>query len=227
MIAWTKRGENLMSHTNGGKKNILKYGWTGVLITAFILLIAAFFYYDRRNELSTIIQAWGIWGVVFAVFLMAAVCMTPIPSEGIVVLFLKIYGVYQGVFLAWLGSSISALAIFIFARIYGQKLMKRLISSQRFDTVDSWVKGKGSLGLFVARLLPIPAFAVNYIAAAMPSMKLWTYFWTAAIAIIPYYVGTALVFVGVARETWKWLILGVVALIIFWGTGYVLNKRRI
>ena len=93
--------------------------------------------------------------------------------------------------------------------------------------VDQWIKGKGSLGLFVARLLPIPAFAVNYIASAMPSMKLWTYLWTAALAMIPYYVGTALVFLGVARETWIWLVLGIVALILFWGTGYVLNKRRV
>ncbi|EGW38449.1 VTT domain-containing protein [Desulfosporosinus sp. OT] len=207
------------------KRNISKYAWTGVLIAAFVLLIAAFFYFDRRNEISVIIRAWGLWGVVFAIFLMAAICMTPIPSEGLVVLYLKIYGIYQGIFFAWLGSTLSALVIFIIVRVYGQMLMKRLISPERFDTVDNWIKGKGSLGLLVARLLPIPAFAVNYIAGAMPSMKLWTYLWTAALSMIPYYVGTALVFLGVARETWIWLALGIVALILFWGTGYALNKR--
>ena len=209
------------------KRNIRKYGWTVVIIAALVLLIAAFFYFDRRNEISVIIQAWGLWGVVFAIFLMAALCMTPIPSEGLVVLYLKIYGIYQGVFFAWLGSILSAVAIFIIVRVYGQKLMKRLISPERFKVVDNWVSGKGSLGLLVARLLPIPAFAVNYIASAMPSMKLWTYLWTAALSMIPYYVGTALVFLGVARETWIWLVLGIVALILFWGTGYVLNKRRV
>jgi len=216
-----------MTQTIGDKRNILKYGWTGLIIAAFIVLIAIFFYLDRRNELSVIIRAWGLWGVVFAIFLMAAMCMTPIPSEGLVVLYLKIYGVYQGVFLAWFGSTLSALAIFIIVRVYGQTLMKRLISPERFNVVDNWVKGKGSMGLFVARLLPIPAFAVNYIAGAMPSMNLWTYLWTAALAMIPYYVGTALVFIGVARETWIWLVLGIVALILFWGTGYLLNRRRV
>ncbi|SPF49773.1 conserved membrane hypothetical protein [Candidatus Desulfosporosinus infrequens] len=214
-----------MTRIIGNKRKILKYGWTGVLIAVFVLLIAAFFYFDRRNELSVMIQAWGLWGVVFAVFLMAALCMTPIPSEGLVVLYLKIYGIYQGVLIAWLGSTLSAVAIFIIVRVYGQTLMKRLISPERFRVVDNWVKGKGSLGLFVARLLPIPAFAVNYIAGAMPSMNFWTYIWTAVLSIIPYYVGTALVFVGVARETWIWLALGIVALILFWSTGYVLNKR--
>jgi uncharacterized membrane protein YdjX (TVP38/TMEM64 family) len=216
-----------MTQTIREKRNIRRYGWTGVLIAAFVLLIAAFFYLDRRNEISIIIRAWGLWGVVFAIFLMAALCMTPIPSEGLAVLYLKIYGIYQGIFFAWLGSTLGALAIFIIVRVYGQTLMKRLISPERFKVVDNWVKRKGSLGLFVARLLPIPAFAVNYIASAMPSMKLWTYLWTAALAMIPYYVGTALVFLGVARETWIWLVLGIVALILFWGTGYFLNKRRV
>lgn len=215
-----------MTWTKETKRNIGKYGWTGVLIAAFVILIAAFFYFDRRNEISVIIRAWGLWGIVFAIFLMAAVCMTPIPSEGLVVLFLKIYGIYQGIFLAWLGSTLSALVIFIIVRVYGQILMKRLISPERFNVVDNWIKGKGSLGLLVARLLPIPAFAVNYIAGAMPSMKLWTYLWTAALSMIPYYIGTAFVFLGVARETWIWLVLGIVALILFWGTGYILNKRR-
>ncbi|MFZ3130475.1 MAG: VTT domain-containing protein [Desulfosporosinus sp.] len=216
-----------MTQTIWDIRNIRKYGWTGVIIAAFVLLIAAFFYLDRRNEISFIIRAWGLGGVVFAIFLMAALCMTPIPSEGLVVLYLKIYGIYQGVFLAWLGSTLSAVAIFIIIRVFGQKLMQKLISPERFEMVDNWVKGKGSLGLLVARLLPIPAFAVNYIAGVMPSIKLWTYLWTAALAIIPYYVGTALVFLGVARETWIWLVLGIVALILFWGTGYVFNKRRV
>lgn len=216
-----------MTQTNEGKGNILKYGWTGLIIVVFIILIAAFFYFDRHNQISVIIREWGVWGVIFAVLLMAALCMTPIPSEGLVVMYLKIFGIYHGVFLAWLGSILSSLAIFIIVRVLGQRLMERLISPERFKQVDNWVEGKGSFGLFVARLLPIPAFAVNYIAGAMPSMKLWTYLWTAALSIIPYYIGTALVFVGVARETWIWLVVGMGALVVFWGIGYLLNKKRI
>ncbi|HBP63273.1 MAG TPA: TVP38/TMEM64 family protein, partial [Desulfosporosinus sp.] len=50
--------------------------------------------------------------------------------------------------------------------------------------------------------------------------------WTAALSMIPYYVGTALVFLGVSQETWIWLVLGIIALILIWSAGYFLNKRR-
>ena len=216
-----------MTHNVWDKIDIRKYGLTGVIIAAFILFIAAFLYFDRRNEISGFIRAWGLWGIVLAILLMAALCMTPMPSEGLVVLYLKIYGIYQGIFYSWLGSTLSSLAIFFIARIYGQKLMRKLISPKRFEIVDNWVHGKGSLGLFIARLLPIPAFAINYIASVMPSMKLWPYFWTATLSIVPYYIGTALVFLGVAQKTWIWLMLGAAALIVFWGTGYALNKRQV
>jgi uncharacterized membrane protein YdjX (TVP38/TMEM64 family) len=215
-----------MIQTAGNQGNLRKYGLTAIIIVVFVLLIAAFFYFDRTNQISTLIKAWGAWGAIFAILLMTAICMTPIPSEGLVVMLLKVFGVYEGVFFAWVGSTLSSLVIFVLVRFYGQTLMKTLISSDRFNTVDHWVKGKGSFGLLVARLLPIPAFAVNYIAGAMPSMKLWPYLWTAAVSMIPYYVGTALVFLGVARETWLWLVLGFGALILFWGTGYFLNKRK-
>lgn len=208
------------------KGAILKYAWTGIIIAAFVSLIAGFFYLDRQNEISNIILQSGPGGVVLAILLMTALCMTPIPSEGVVVMYLKIFGVYEGVFLAWLGSTLSSVAIFIIVRVYGQALMKKLISPQRFEMVDNWIKGKGPLGLFMARLLPIPAFAVNYIASAMPSMKFWTYLWTAAVSMIPYYIGTALIFLGVSEETWIWLVLGIIALILIWSTGYFLNKRR-
>lgn len=216
-----------MVHATGKKHNLLKYGWTGLIIVAFVILIAVFFYYDRQNKISVLIQAWGLWGAAFAILLMTALCMTPIPSEGLVILFLKIYGIYEGIFFAWLGSALSSLVIFFLARFYGKRLIQRLITAERLNTVDHWINGKGSIGLLVARLLPIPAFAVNYIAGVMPSMNLWTYLWTAALSMIPYYFGTALVFMGVAQETWIWLVAGVIALAAFWSVGYFFNKRRV
>jgi uncharacterized membrane protein YdjX (TVP38/TMEM64 family) len=215
-----------MKKLNGTVK-IGKYPWIALVIVAFLAFLIAFLYYDRHNQLSAIIQNLGVFGIAVALLMMAVLCMTPMPSEGLVVLFLKIYGVYWGIVLSWVGSCLSALIIFAIGHHFGQKFLVRLVTHERFSMVDNWVKRKGSIGLFIARLLPIPAFVVNYIAAVIPSVKLWPYFWTAALSIIPYYVGTALVFLGVSKEIWIWLFCGSVALIAFWGTGYMLSRRQV
>lgn len=207
------------------KRTIIKSLSTGLIVAAFVLFVIAFFYFDRQNQISDIIRTCGPFGVILVVLLMAGVCLTPMPSEGLVIMYLKIYGVYLGIFLAWFGATLSALVIFIVVRLYGQGLIQKYFSADHIKTVDRWICGKGATGLLVARLLPLPAFAVNYISAAMPSMKLWTYLWTAALTIIPYYIGTALVFLGVANETRQWFVLGVVALVAFWCAGYYLKKK--
>ncbi len=208
-----------------GRLSTKEYSWIALVTAAFVAFIIAFLYLDRHNQISAFIQSLGILGIGVAILLMAVLCMTPLPSEGLVVLYLKIYGVYWGILFSWLGSSLSSLIIFVLARTYGKRFMEKLITPERFNVVDHWVKKKGSLGLFVARLLPIPAFVVNYIAGVIPSIQLWPYFWTAALSIIPYYIATGLVYLGVSKEVWSWLFGGTIAIIAFWTTGYVLNRR--
>lgn len=198
-----------------------------VIIGVFIFLIIAFFYQDRQNSISSLIKSLGPKAVLLAVLLMALLSMTPIPSEGLVLMYLKIYGVFWGTLWAWVGSNLGSLIIFFIIKHYGQFLLERIISKERFETVNQWVKSRGTYGLFIARLLPIPAFAVNYIASLIPTINLWPYLWTQMVAIIPYYVGTALVFLGVAKETWYWILIGGFAIAAFWSISYLLNRKKI
>jgi uncharacterized membrane protein YdjX (TVP38/TMEM64 family) len=210
-----------MSDINKGRN----YGWLTLIIVIFLALIVLFFYLDRQDYLSHIIRTWGLAGIMLAILLMTALSMTPIPSEGLLILLFKIFGIYEGLFYAWLGSILSSLVIYYLARYYGHSLFKRMISSNSMEQVDRWVQKKGTAGLFIARLLPVPAFAINYIAGIMPSIKLWPYMWTAALSIIPYYIGTALVYVGVYDATWIWLAAGGAAIILIWGISYYLTKK--
>ncbi|NLI91537.1 MAG: VTT domain-containing protein [Peptococcaceae bacterium] len=197
-----------------------------ILILIAAGLVSAFFYFDRQNAISAVILKLGWSGTILAVFLMALLCMTPVPSETLLMMYLKIYGVIWGAVLSWLGSIVSALIIFFIARQYGQDLMRKVITPERFEIVNGWVERKGTVGLFVARLLPLPAFAVNYIAGIIPSIRLWPYLWTAAISIIPYYVGTALLFMGITMKTWYWLLLGGIGVGAFWAASYLLNRKK-
>ena len=207
------------------RTKIGKYAWSALVVGILVTLIVVFLYLDRRNEISSSIQGLGFLGMFIAIVLMAFLHLTPVPSEGLLVLYLKIYGIYLGTLIAWLGSALSTLLIFFIARYYGQRFLQKLVTPERFNMVDNWVKRKGSLGLLIARLLPIPAFLVNYIAGVIPSVRFWPYVWTGALSIIPYYVGTALVFLGVSRAIWVWLIVGGIMIIAFWSLGYMFNRR--
>jgi uncharacterized membrane protein YdjX (TVP38/TMEM64 family) len=206
--------------------SVKKYGGLALLITLFVLLsVFLFFYLDRSNAISKMIQNSGLYGVILALVMMALVSMTPVPTEGLLVLYQKVYGVYWGTTLAWMGANLGSLIIFLLARAYGQKFLNQFIKPEYFELVNRWVGRRGTWGLFIARLMPIPAFAANYIAGVLPSVRFWPYFWTAAISIIPYYVATALVYLGVSRQVWPWLIVGALGVLGFWGIGYWIKRR--
>jgi Uncharacterized conserved protein len=211
-----------LNQSNPGENN---YSWLILILAVLIALIILFFYLDRQNQLSQSIQALGLAGIILSILLMAALCMTPIPAEGLLVLLLKIYGVYEGTVYSWLGSIISSLVIFYLARHHGQKYFRRMITPHRFEMVDHWVRERGTLGLVIARILPLPAFAVNYITGAMPSVAFWPYTWTAAVTIIPYYIGTALVYTGAAKSTWIWLVVGGGTLVVLWIISFILGQK--
>jgi Uncharacterized conserved protein len=211
-----------LEEKNNKNKN---YVWLTIILVFFITLIILFLYFDRQNQISQLIQAKGITGILLSILLMTVLCMTPIPSEGMVILLLKIFGIYEGAFYSWLGSILSSLTIFYFAHNFGQGFIQKIITPQRLKTVDHWIQKKGALGLLIARLLPIPAFAVNYAAGVLPSVRLWPYVWTAALAIIPYYLGTVFVYLGIAKATWIWLVVGVVGLLALWWISCLLSKQ--
>lgn len=203
-----------------------KYGRLALALTFFVILfILLFFYMDRSNTITMIIKNSGFLGVTFAFLTMTFLSMTPVPTEGLLVLYQKVYGVYFGTSIAWLGASLGSIIIFFIAQSYGKKYLHEFVKPQYFEQVDDWVRRKGTWGLFLARLLPIPAFAANYIAGVLPSVRFWPYVWTAALSIVPYYVATTLIFLGVSRQVWSWLIVGVIGILAFWGIGYLLKGR--
>ncbi len=195
-----------------------------------MVLVALFFYLDRRHTLTHVILSWGILGIAASIIVMALLCIVPVPSEFLLIMNMKVYGVWWGIFFGWSGSLIGAWAIFAIARRFGRPLLMRFVSKERFDQIDQWVSSKGALGLLMARLLPLPASVVNYVAGVIRSVRIWDYTWTAAISIIPYYLGAALVFLGIFSRYTVWLFIGGIFIAAFWATSYYLthnlNKKR-
>jgi uncharacterized membrane protein YdjX (TVP38/TMEM64 family) len=198
--------------------------WSVVLFVMGILIIVAFLYIDRCQAISNIIRSSGLLGIATAIFLITILSMTPIPTESLTIICLKSYGIGWGTFYSWVGSTLSSITIYLLVRSIREPLLQLVISQERFRQVNEWVKCKGTMGLVMARLLPLPAFIVNYITAVIPAIDFWSYFWTAALTIIPSYIATALVFMGISRNLRIWLVIGSLGMVLIWCSSYLLNR---
>jgi uncharacterized membrane protein YdjX (TVP38/TMEM64 family) len=204
----------------------VKKRWASIL--AFILIIGAivFLYLDKGNDISALIQGAGLWGVVLAILLMALIFMVPVPSEGLVIVILKIYGVYYGLLFSWIGSIIGSLALFYIARYFRLSIIKNIATQNRLELVNTWVVKGGIPGLIVARFLPLPTFFANFLIGLMPTITAWYYIWTAAVAIIPYCVTMGLLYTGVEKGSLIWLIPGVIIAIVSVTFGFLTLKKH-
>lgn len=198
--------------------------WSLTFLSVGILIIVAFLYIDRGQVVSNIIRSSGWLGIVTAILLIALISMTPIPTESLTIMCLKSYGIGWGIFYSWVGSTLSSVAIFLLVRSIRAPLLQLVISQERFEQVNEWIKSKGTIGLVIARLLPLPAFIVNYITAFIPAIEFWSYLWTAALTIIPSYLVTALIFMGISENLRTWLVVGSLCMVLIWVSSYLLNR---
>ncbi|TDY47878.1 putative membrane protein YdjX (TVP38/TMEM64 family) [Alicyclobacillus sacchari] len=205
-------------------KQLLTDWRTISMIVLGAVMAGVVLYLDRNHRLTELIQSWGFWGIIYGIILMVIWCLTPIPSEGLLIIFLRVFGVLNGTAYAWIGSTISSVIIYFIARHFTRIMLGRVASHERFDQVNLWVREWGSWGLLLARLLPVPAFVVNYVAGMIPAITLWSYTWTAVVAMLPYYLGVALVYAGVFGN-WIYIIIGCIPLGALAWFGTLLRKR--
>jgi uncharacterized membrane protein YdjX (TVP38/TMEM64 family) len=156
---------------------------------------------------------------------MAIFCILPVPSEFLMVMNMKVFGVWWGTLYTWIGAMLGALSVFWFARYLGRHLLEAFVSQDRLEQVNRWVGDRGALGLIMARLVPLPFIVVNYAAGVLKSVSTWSFIWTTSIGILPYHVGAALVFLGVSRRFGLWLFLGGLVVGAIWIGGYLFNRH--
>lgn len=207
-----------------------KFNKNYIFITVGIVCILLFFYFNRHHKITHFVQSYGSTGVFAAILMMTLLFLTPIPSEGLLLIYFNVYGVVWGLVYAWTSYIISVLLLFVVARYLFTNFIRQNVKSSRFETVDRWLKKKGLMGLIIARLLPIPAFIVNCVMGAMPSIRFVPYFISAIVAILPYYVTSSLLYLGFTSANLKVFLIGIPILI---GAGFIgryvkkLNQEKV
>lgn len=214
-------------HEDRGNRNMKKRNvlWSVLVLVIGVVLVLAFFYWDRHGQISHLILSLGSWGIILSIALMTLFCIIPVPSEFLIILNMKVFHVWWGILYSWLGSMLGCIAVFLMARYFVRNLFTSFISEEQMSQVESWVARRGVTGLILARIIPLPFIVVNYTAGIVRSVTLWNFTWTSAVGGIPYYTGAALIFLGVSKKYVAWLAVGGAAVIAVWIIGMLYNKN--
>ncbi|WAH38822.1 TVP38/TMEM64 family protein [Alicyclobacillus dauci] len=197
---------------------------TVVTLAVFICLIILFFRIDRSNEATHLIQSTGVLGILVSILLMALLSMLPVPSEFLMIVIMRVFGPLWGAVLSFVGTMLAAVGTFLLARHFGQRLLRAFVSEKRVEQISEWIGRRGVVGLILVRVIPFPFIVVNYTAGVIRSVTTRDFIWTSAVGGIPYYVGAALVYLGVSKRYIMWLVIGGLVLGIIWIAGYIFNR---
>lgn len=198
--------------------------WSVAILAIGIALMVLFFHLDRHNEISDAIRSSGGFGIILSILLMALFCVIPVPSEFLMIMNMKVFGVWWGIFYTWIGAMLGALTVFLFARYVGRHLLEAFVSADRLQQVNTWIGNRGPIGLLLVRLIPLPFIVVNYAAGVLKSVKPFDYIWTTAVGLLPYDLGAALVFLGVSTRFRYYLVFGGLVVAAIWIGGFLYNR---
>jgi uncharacterized membrane protein YdjX (TVP38/TMEM64 family) len=169
------------------------------------------------QDVESFAKAWGAWSAAASILLMILHSFIPLPAEMIAVANGMLFGPVLGVAITWVGAMLGAILSFAFARGVGRPIARRLVSAQRWRTIEGWNAHPSTL--LLVRLVPVISFnLVNY-AAGVTGIGWWTFLWTTGLGILPITAASVVFGDRMMSITWPvWLLLaaGVIILWLVW-----------
>lgn len=157
--------------------------WEQVVLWGVILAAGAVAWWlTQHYEMTEVwVRSAGWWGPGVAISLYALLSLTPIPSDGLTVLCIVLYGWQMGFVLSWAGNTLAAMVEYFIFRdlralthfdVKKQPLPKWL---KRFPVESVWF-------LVGVRFVPGVGGKVVSIMAGMYKIGWWRFLWTTAVA---------------------------------------------
>jgi len=137
-----------------------------------------------------------------------------------------IFGIWQGLWLSYLGITLGSVMAFYLARLFGHAAVDLLISRETLRKFDRVVYGKsGFWPMFVLFLLPgIPKDLLCYIAGLTP-MHVVTFLLISIIGRFPGVILSCLLGAGLAERNWKAFGLTTAITLGLIGIAYLFRER--
>ncbi|KYP79518.1 TVP38/TMEM64 family protein [Ferroacidibacillus organovorans] len=197
----------------------------GLILIVFAVWL--FFHYRHSwHHITLLIQSLGTVGIVVAILLMAFFCVIPVPSEGLILVNMEVYGVLWGLVYSWIGGVVGAVVAMYLTRWIGQGFVRRLIPSERQRQVDQWMAKRGTFGLLALRLTPFPYHALNY-AAGLLNVRFFPFLWTTALGIIPFDIWMGGFFVGFSHGVIPAIISVLAAVVLLGGFSFLFRGKLV
>ena len=112
-------------------------------------------YFFQVKRLETFIASYGTYaGFMFVALQATQVIIAFIPGDVTGFVGGYLFGNTMGIILSTIGLSLGSLAAFFIARIFGLRLVEKIVKKQYRDRFDYWIAHKGLYIMFIFFLIP-------------------------------------------------------------------------
>lgn len=167
--------------------------------------------WDGPEQLRTTVEEAGPWGPLLYVVGYALLVLVPSPASVLTILGGALFGLVQGVLLAWVGAVLGAVGGFAVGRRLGRPAVDRLLGG-RLAQADRVLAHHGLPAVLAVRLVPVfPFTPLNY-AAGLVGVRFRHYLLGSALGILP--GATAYAAVGASGADPLGIVVGVAGLVL-------------
>lgn len=189
---------------------VLRLGALVVLFVA-IAVTVQLSGWDGPEQLRATVEEAGAWGPVLYVVGYTLLVLVPTPASALTILGGALFGLVEGVALAWAGALLGALGGFAVGRRLGRPAVDRLLGG-RLAQADRVLADHGLPAVLAVRLVPLfPFTALNY-AAGLVGVRARHYVLGTALGMLP--GATAYAAVGASGAEPAGIVVAVAALVL-------------
>lgn len=191
----------------------------GLALAALLLQLSG---WDGPEQLRRAVDDAGPWGPALYVLGYALLVLVPTPASVLTILGGALFGLVEGVALAWLGAVLGAVGGFALGRRLGRPAVDRLLGG-RLAAADRLLTDHGLSAVLAVRLVPVlPFTALNY-AAGLVGVRWRPYVVGSALGMLP--GATAYAALGASGAEPLGIAVGVGALVVLVALGGWWGRR--
>lgn len=143
-------------------------------------------------EFKNFVKAMGLFGPIFV---MAALVLShivaPLSGTPSIVVSITTFGIYKAMIYIYLAGLVSATINFYISRLFGRKIVTKLIGKKTIEEVDNFVDSFGTQFLIISRIFGFSIFELISYAAGLTKISFKKYFFiTAVFSLVPTIVFT-------------------------------------